>query len=42
MLNTETPAQSLYEQDFMLWIETTVQLLKDQRLTESDLALVLQ
>ena len=37
-LNTEIPTQSLYEQDFMLWIETTTQLLKDQRFTELDLA----
>jgi hypothetical protein len=28
---------SLYDQDFMLWIESTVQLLKSQRLTELDL-----
>lgn len=43
-LNTETLEQSesltyssLYDQDFMLWIENTVQLLKTHRLTELDL-----
>lgn len=28
---------SLYDQDFVLWIESTVRLLKNQRLTELDL-----
>ncbi len=49
ILNTEIPEQaensvnasdrasSLYEQDFILWIANTVQLLKEQRLTELDL-----
>ena len=30
--------QSLYEQDFLLWLETTTKLLKEQRFTELDLA----
>jgi len=38
ILNTETlKHSSLYDQDFMLWIENTVQLLKKRRLTELDL-----
>jgi mRNA-degrading endonuclease YafQ of YafQ-DinJ toxin-antitoxin module len=44
ILNTETLEKSesfnylsLYDQDFMLWIENTVQLLRNQRLTELDL-----
>ena len=44
ILNTETLEKSeslnyssLYDQDFMLWIENTVQLLRSQRLTELDL-----
>jgi len=44
ILNSETLEQSetlnyssLYDQDFMLWVENTVQLLKKRRLTELDL-----
>jgi len=29
--------QSLYDRDFMLWVETTAQLLKEQKFTELDL-----
>jgi hypothetical protein len=32
-----SPVADLYDRDFMLWIETTSQLLKEQRLTEIDL-----
>jgi hypothetical protein len=35
--NATQDAPSLYDRDFMLWIETTTQLLKEQKFTELDL-----
>jgi type I site-specific restriction-modification system R (restriction) subunit len=35
--NATQDAPSLYDRDFMLWIETTAQLLKEQKFTELDL-----
>ena len=31
--------QSLYDRDFILWVEITAQLLKEQKFTELDLVL---
>ncbi|NJL88595.1 MAG: DUF29 domain-containing protein [Coleofasciculaceae cyanobacterium SM2_1_6] len=36
-MDTEKNLQISYDRDFMLWIETTVQLLKEQRFAEVDL-----
>jgi hypothetical protein len=36
-MNTEKSLPVSYDQDFMLWIDTTVQLLKERRFAELDL-----
>jgi hypothetical protein len=36
-MDTEKTSQISYDRDFMLWIEATVQLLKEQRFSEVDL-----
>lgn len=36
-MNTEKPLPVSYDRDFMLWIDATVQLLKERRFAELDL-----